>query len=86
MPAARIGQKNPGGSSVSALVANSARWRKSTRCGGSATCVEVGVLPNGQIGTRDTKDGTEGPILSFSTHDWRTFLTQAKSGEFDLSV
>ncbi|MFG2002671.1 DUF397 domain-containing protein [Spirillospora sp. NPDC048911] len=71
---------------MSTLVADSAKWRKSTRCGGSATCVEVGLLSNGQIGARDTKEGVDGPILSFGTTDWRTFLAQAKSGEFDLGV
>ncbi|MEU5883649.1 DUF397 domain-containing protein [Spirillospora sp. NPDC047279] len=70
---------------MSALVANSAGWRKSTRCGGSGTCVEVAMLSGGQIGARDTKEGTTGPILRFSAGDWSTFLTQAKNGEFDLS-
>jgi hypothetical protein len=70
---------------VPPLATKSVIWRKSTQCGGSGTCVEVGVLEDGLIGTRDTKDGTEGPILRFDAGSFRSFITQIKSGDFDLN-
>ncbi|MBO2452236.1 DUF397 domain-containing protein [Actinomadura barringtoniae] len=66
------------------MATKSVIWRKSTQCGGSATCVEVGVLEDGLIGTRDTKDGTNGPVLRFEAKTWRSFITNIKSGDFDL--
>ncbi|GAA4074037.1 MULTISPECIES: DUF397 domain-containing protein [Actinomadura] len=59
-------------------------WRKSSRCGGSTTCVEVAALPGGVIGARDSaRDG--GPELSFSAAAWGSFVTEVKRGRFDLT-
>lgn len=45
-------------------------WRKSTRSG-MGDCIEV--KSDGPVSVRDTKDRT-GPVLSFSTGDWKRFL------------
>ncbi|WP_245679531.1 DUF397 domain-containing protein [Actinomadura hibisca] len=62
-----------------------ADWRKSSRCGGTGTCVEVARLDPSQIGARDTKRGAAGPVLQFSAAEWRTFTDRVKRGELDLS-
>ncbi|WP_019632565.1 DUF397 domain-containing protein [Actinomadura atramentaria] len=65
---------------------DTAAWRKSTRCGGSATCVEVAALPGGRVGARDTKRGPAGPALAISRDGWRTFVRQTRGGLFDLAT
>jgi hypothetical protein len=47
------------------------RWRKATRSGSNADCVEVadGVM------VRDSKD-PDGPVLAFSPAAWQAFLTR----------
>lgn len=55
------------------------------KAGGSEDggCVEVAALPAGGIRVRDSKD-QGGPVLSFTDHEWRVFITGARKGEFDL--
>jgi hypothetical protein len=60
-------------------------WRKSTRSGnGGASCVEVAKNLPGVVGVRDSKD-PGGPELAFPSADWSAFLTDVKSGTFDLA-
>jgi hypothetical protein len=55
------------------------RWRTSTYSGGGNQCVEVAVLPGGQIAVRDTKDRESG-IQLFSAAAWTTFVSTLKHG------
>jgi len=32
---------------------------------------------------RDTKDGEQGPVLSFTHDEWQAFLAGVDNGEFD---
>lgn len=48
-------------------------WRTSTYSGGGNQCVEVAVLPDGQVAVRDTKDRESG-IQLFSAAAWITFV------------
>ncbi|MEU0551507.1 DUF397 domain-containing protein [Micromonospora sp. NPDC005979] len=55
-----------------------ARWRKSTRSGGSGgNCVEVADNLPGVVGVRDSKDPT-GPALTFTPATWATFVNGVK--------
>lgn len=60
-----------------------AAWRKSSYSGGTGNCVEVaGNLP-GFVAVRDSKD-PDGPKLTFTPAEWRTFTTALKSGALEL--
>lgn len=57
-----------------------ARWRKSTRSGGNGgACVEVADNLPEIVGVRDSKNPA-GPVLTFSTSPWTTFVTAVKAG------
>jgi hypothetical protein len=44
--------------------------------------VELAALPGGGIAVRDSKDPS-GPVLSFTRHEWVSFLDGLDKGEFD---
>jgi hypothetical protein len=60
-------------------------WRKSSFSGGNGGgdgCVEVAVLPDGEVAVRDTKDSSRTPHRH-SVPAWREFLAGVRAGEFD---
>ena len=57
-------------------------WIKSSLSFSNGNCVEVASLPEGEIGVRDSKD-SEGPVLRFTSGEWRAFLGGVHNGEFD---
>jgi uncharacterized protein DUF397 len=55
-------------------------WRKSSYTGSNGgNCVEVAVLPDNSLAVRDSKD-PDGPKLTFTRAEWRTFTTALKTG------
>lgn len=58
-------------------------FRKSSFSGAdNPACVEVGFV-TAEVMLRDSKD-QGGPVLRFTTDEWKAFLAGAKAGEFDL--
>ncbi len=53
-------------------------WRKSSRSGTSADCIEV-ALTDAAVAVRDSKH-PEGPMLVFSPESWRAFIDALKEG------
>ncbi|WP_460444246.1 DUF397 domain-containing protein [Amycolatopsis magusensis] len=58
-------------------------WWKSSYSSGAGGCVEVNDSVPGFVGVRDSKLGTESPVLLFEPHEIRAFVLGAKAGEFD---
>ncbi|MGW0518558.1 DUF397 domain-containing protein [Crossiella sp. NPDC003009] len=52
-----------------------ARWRRSSRSGTGADCVEV-AWADGLTGVRDSKQ-PDGPVLEFAPAAWLAFLSSA---------
>jgi hypothetical protein len=57
-------------------------WQKSTRSNGSGDCVETARLDDSVQAVRDSKD-PDGPVLTFATSEWQTFVGGVKAGDFD---
>jgi hypothetical protein len=57
-------------------------WVKSSLSLANGDCVEVASLQDGRIGVRDSKD-TAGPVLLFTSSEWRAFIGGVQNGEFD---
>jgi hypothetical protein len=48
-------------------------WRRSRRSGAQGNCVEVRLLPSGQVGIRDSK-WTDGPVLAVSAASFTAWI------------
>ena len=57
-------------------------WVKSSLSYANGNCVEVTSLPGGTIGVRNSRD-CAGPVLRFTSEEWRAFLGGVRNGEFD---
>jgi hypothetical protein len=57
-------------------------WRKSKASNPSGACVEVAMLPNGEIAVRNSRHPS-GPALIYTRAEISAFLAGAKADEFD---
>jgi Domain of unknown function (DUF397) len=59
-------------------------WRKSSYSSGNGgNCVEIAGNVPGAVVVRDSKD-PNGPVLTLTPGQWRTFAAGVKTGDFDL--
>jgi Domain of unknown function (DUF397) len=63
-------------------VPQSIGWRKARRSMGNGECVEVAPV-SGTILVRDSKNPGSS-ILRYPADSWRSFLSSAKRGDFDV--
>ena len=59
-------------------------WRKSSWSQINGNCVEVAGLPSGLITVRDTIDAGCGPVLTFESTAWGSFLGALKNGDLPI--
>jgi hypothetical protein len=60
------------------------QWRKSSYSfPDGQECVEITTELPGWIGVRDSKLGTDSPVLAFTAVQWRTMLAGARAGKLD---
>ncbi|WP_185082462.1 DUF397 domain-containing protein [Nonomuraea muscovyensis] len=59
-----------------------AEWRKATPSQTTDNCVEVADLSSGRRGVRNSRNRT-GPVLVFTSSEWKAFIEGVKDGEFD---
>ena len=57
-------------------------WQKSRHSNPNGACVEVAVLPDGEIAVRNSRFPS-GPALVYTRAEIAAFLAGAKDGEFD---
>lgn len=57
------------------------QFRTSSFCTAGG-CVEVGLLPDGGVAVRDTKNRGQQPLV-FTAEEWTTFVAGVRAGEFD---
>jgi hypothetical protein len=66
-----------------AALTTAAGWRKSSYSQGANTCVEVSTELPGWVGVRDSKLGTDSPVLACTRSQWRATLAAAHTCELD---
>lgn len=59
-----------------------ASWRKSSRSGNSANCVEISHVIASMVAVRDSKNQS-GPVLLFPAREWEIFAHGLRDGAFD---
>jgi len=58
------------------------RWQKSRYSNSQGSCVELALLPGGDIAVRNSRD-PYGPALVYTKAEIRALLQGAKDGDFD---
>lgn len=69
--------------SPSVTAAFESSWRKSSACSNDSNCVEMARVQASTLGVRDSKNGTDGPVLAFSVAEFTDFLARIRAGALD---
>lgn len=67
---------------MSSLELRDVEWRKSGRSSAQGNCVEVAMLPGGEVAMRNSRH-PEGPALVFTYAEFEAFVLSAKDGDFN---
>ncbi|HZD00431.1 MAG TPA: DUF397 domain-containing protein [Actinomycetes bacterium] len=67
---------------VSSAQLRRVRWQKSRYSNSQGTCVEMALLPGGDIAVRNSRD-PDGPTLVYTQAEIHALLQGVKDGEFD---
>jgi hypothetical protein len=67
---------------IAATALDDATWQKSQHSNPNGACVEVALLPDGEIAVRNSRFPS-GPALVYTRAEIAAFLAGAKAGEFD---
>jgi hypothetical protein len=67
---------------IAATALTDVTWQKSQHSNPNGACVEVALLPDGEIAVRNSRFPT-GPALVYTRAEIAAFLAGAKAGEFD---
>jgi hypothetical protein len=59
-----------------------ARWQKSRYSNSQGSCVEMALLPGGDIAVRNSRD-PNGPTLVYTKDEIQALVQGAKDGDFD---
>ena len=61
------------------MTVNFTHWHKSSYSAPDGECIEVGRSTQGDVGMRDTKQGGDGPVLSFTRSEWAALMQAVRS-------
>ena len=67
---------------IAATALDDVTWQKSEHSNPNGACVEVALLPDGEIAVRNSRFPS-GPALVYTRAEIAAFLAGAKAGEFD---
>jgi hypothetical protein len=65
-----------------AALTHNSGWHKSSYSQGANDCMEITTEVPGWVGVRDSKLGTDSPVLAFPVSEWHTTLTATKTNKF----
>ncbi|MDQ0792278.1 DUF397 domain-containing protein [Streptomyces sp. B1I3] len=60
-------------------------WTKSHHSNPSGNCVEMALLPGGEVAVRNSRH-PEGPALVYTPDEVRAFLAGVRDGDFDRMI
>ncbi|MGW7521126.1 DUF397 domain-containing protein [Streptomyces sp. NPDC054796] len=73
------------GNGVQASAIQGARWVKAARSNAQGNCVEVAMLPEGEVAVRNSRF-PDGPALVYTHAEMDAFVEGVKNGEFDFVI
>jgi hypothetical protein len=78
----RTANKNEMPATVLSAQLRQVRWQKSRYSNSQGSCVEMALLPGGDIAVRNSRD-PNGPALIYTQAEIQALLQGAKDGDFD---